>query len=252
MNWCKMAKIRLFLGAFVACGLLCGCASDKDVDEHIAVERLYNRGHKQLVKTKYKKAAETFEKVELEYPYSRWATEAKLMGAYAYYKNENYDDAVMALDRFIRFHPGNENIAYAYYLKAICYFDQISDANRDQGETANALEALQQLVMRFPSSKYADDAREKIVYARGNLAGQEMEVGRYYLAQNNYLSALNRFSGVVSKYQNTAYIEEALYRQVEIYTILGLSTEAQKAYEVLKYNYPKGKWTKKSARIIKG
>lgn len=248
-----MAKLRLFLAAFIVFSMLGGCASsDKTEDEHISVEHLYNRGHKQLAKTKYKKAAETFERVELEYPYSRWATEAKLMGAYAYYKNENYDDAIMALDRFIRFHPGNENIAYAYYLKAVCYFDQISDVNRDQGETAHALEALQQLVIRFPNSQYAADARRKIVYARGNLAGQEMEIGRYYLGQHNYLSALNRFSNVVDNYQDTDYIEEALYRQTEVYTILGLSGEAAKAHEVLKYNYPKGKWTEKSAQLVKG
>lgn len=248
-----MAKLRLFLLAFIVFSMLGGCASsDKKEEERVSVEHLYNRGHKQLAKTKYKKAAETFEQVELEYPYSRWATEAKLMGAYAYYKNENYDDAIMALDRFIRFHPGNENIAYAYYLKAICYFDQVSDVNRDQGETANALESLQQLVMRFPNSKYAADARSKIVYARGNLAGQEMEIGRYYLNRHNYLSALNRFSSVVNSYQDTDYIEEALYRQVEVYTILGLPKEAATAYEVLKYNYPEGKWTEKSSQIIKG
>lgn len=248
-----MAKLRLFLLAFIACSMLGSCASsDKAEEERVSVEHLYNRGHKQLAKTKYKKAAETFEQVELEYPYSKWATEAKLMGAYAYYKNENYDDAIMALDRFIRFHPGNENIAYAYYLKAVCYFDQISDVNRDQGETAKALDALQQLVMRFPNTEYAADARRKIVYARGNLAGQEMEIGRYYLGQHNYLSALNRFSNVVNSYQDTDYIEEALYRQTEVYTILGLPGEAAKAHEVLKYNYPKGKWTEKSARIVKG
>lgn len=248
-----MAKLRLFLLAFIAFSMLGGCvSSDKKEEGRVSVEHLYNRGHKQLAKTKYKKAAETFEQVELEYPYSRWATEAKLMGAYAYYKNENYDDAIMALDRFIRFHPGNENIAYAYYLKAICYFDQVSDVNRDQGETSNALNALQQLVMRFPNSEYAADARRKIVYARGNLAGQEMEIGRYYLNRHNYLSALNRFSNVVNSYQDTDYIEEALYRQVEVYTILGLPEEAAKAHEVLKYNYPQGKWTEKSAQIVKG
>lgn len=247
-----MTKFKLFLLAFAAVSLLGGCASDKSKEEHLSVERLYNRGYKQLEKTKYKKAAETFEKVELEYPYSRWATEAKLMGAYSYYKDKKYDDAIMALDRFIRFHPGNENIAYAYYLKAICYFDQISDVNREQGETANALEALQQLTMRFPMSKYAADARQKIVYARGNLAGKEMDVGRYYLRQHNYLSALNRFSNVINNYQDTNYIEEALYRQVELYQILGLPTEAQTAYGVLQSNYPKGEWTVKASKLIKG
>ena len=130
-----MKKCKL-LSLLFASALLFGCASD-DVDlDNMTAEQLYNRAHDYLDETRYKKAAETFEKVELEYPYSRWATDAKIMGAYAYYKNESYDDAVMALDRFIRFHPGNPNVAYAYYLKAICYYDQISDVNREQGETA--------------------------------------------------------------------------------------------------------------------
>ena len=248
-----MFKLKILVLLFVSIFLFSGCSSTKhDDNEQVSVEHLYNRAHKLLDKTKYKKAAETFEQVELEYPYSKWATEAKLMGAYAYYKNEKYDDAIMALDRFIRFHPGNENIAYAYYLKGICYFDQISDVTRNQGETAKALDALNQLVMRFPNSKYADDARQKIIFARGNLAGQEMEIGRYYLSQKNYMSALNRFSNVVNNYQNTVYIEEALYRQIEVYTILGMPSEAASAYKVLQYNYPQGKWTAKSAKFVKG
>lgn len=157
----------------------------------------------------------------------------------------------MALDRFIRFHPGNPNVAYAYYLKAICYYDQISDVNREQGETRRALEAFNQLVARFPDSKYAADARQKMVLARDNLAGKEMEVGRYYLNQKNYLSALNRFSAVVNNYNKTGYVEEALYRQTEIYTILGMSGEAARAYEVLSYNYPEGSWTAKAQKSSK-
>ena len=228
-----MKKCKL-LSLLFASALLFGCASD-DVDlDNMTAEQLYNRAHDYLDETRYK----------LEYPYSRWATDAKIMGAYAYYKNESYDDAVMALDRFIRFHPGNPNVAYAYYLKAICYYDQISDVNREQGETRRALEAFNQLV--------AADARQKMVLARDNLAGKEMEVGRYYLNQKNYLSALNRFSAVVNNYNKTGYVEEALYRQTEIYTILGMSGEAARAYEVLSYNYPEGSWTAKAQKIVKG
>lgn len=244
----KYKVISLVLGSL----LMFGCASD-DIDyEKMSAEELYNMAHDNLDETRYKKSAELFEKVELEYPYSKWATDAKIMGAYAYYKNENYDDAIMALDRFIRFHPGNQDIAYAYYLKAICYYDQISDVNREQGATHQALEAFEQLVARFPNSKYAADSRQKIIFARKNIAGKEMEIGRYYLNVNNYLSALNRFSVVVNHYQTTSYIEEALYRQVEIYTILGLPTEAANAYKVLSFNYPKNEWTVKAENIIKG
>lgn len=246
-----MKKYKI-LSMLIAPFFIWSCASDEIDYNNMTAEELYNQAHDYLSETRYKKSAETFEKVELEYPYSRWATDAKIMAAYAYYKNENYDDAVLALDRFIRFHPGNSNIAYAYYLKAMCYYNQISDTNREQSETQKALDAFNQLVTRFPNSKYAADARQKMVLARDNLAGKEMEVGRYYLEQKNYLSALNRFSVVVTDYSQTGYIEEALYRQVEIYTILGLTKEAVSAYHVLSYNYPKGEWTAKAQKLITG
>lgn len=255
MNWCKiMAKFRLLLLLLVgfSVAFLSACASDEAAEENMSVEELYNRGHYYMDKTRYKKAAETFEKVELEYPYSKWATEAKLMGAYAHYKDKSYDDAVISTERFIRFHPGNPNIAYAYYLKAMCYYDQIADVNREQGETVKALQSMQQLIARFPNSEYTADVRQKMIFAEDNLAGKEMDVGRYYLNLNNYLSALNRFSVVVENYQQTKYIEEALYRQVEIYTILGLKGEAKLAYDVLAYNYPGNSWTKRAEKIIKG
>ncbi len=232
--------------------LLFGCAADEVDFDKMTAEQLYNQAHDYLSETRYKKAAETFEKVELEYPYSRWATDAKIMGAYAYYKNESYDDAVMALDRFIRFHPGNPNVGYAYYLKAVCYYDQISDINREQGEALRALEAFNQLVARFPDGKYTADAKQKTLLVRDNLAGKEMEVGRYYLNRKNYLSALNRFSVVVNNYATTGYIEEALYRQTEIYALLGMPSESKHAYEVLNYNYPKGRWTAKAQKLVKG
>ena len=153
-------------------------------------------------------------------------------------------------NRFIKFHPGNKDIAYAYYLKALCYYDQIESPENDQGNTSKALAALEQVVLRFPNSEYAKDAEQKIILAKDRLAGQEMVIGRYYLSQKNYLSALNRFSAVVNNYQTTTQIEEALYRQVEIYKILGLSKEAQTAARVLKYNYPKSPWTQKAESLM--
>jgi len=251
MKWCKkMVKLRLLTMVLVPFLLLGGCASDDAADENLTAEQLYNKAHDYLDRTSYKKAAETFEKVELEYPYSRWATDSKLMGAYAYYKNKDYDSAVISLDRFIRFHPGNRNVAYAYYLKAICFYDQISDVNREQGKTKEALDTLSQLSMRFPGTPYAEDARQKIVFAREHLAGKQMEVGRYYLNLDNYLSALNRFSEVVDDYGDTGYAEEALYRQVEIYTIVGLNNEAVRVGTLLQQNYPNGAWTAKAQNIL--
>ena len=234
----------------VALFLLSACSTSKEEPLNPSAEYLYNQAYDYLQKTSYKKAAETFEKLELEHPYSKWAVKAKLMGAYAYYKDKDYDDAIISLDRFIKYHPGNKDIAYAYYMRAICYYDQITEVTKDQSNTAKAMMALEQVIIRFPGTPYAKDASMKIALTNDHLAGKEMEVGRYYLSQKNYLSALNRFSTVVNHYQTTTHIEEALYRQVEMYTILGLNDEALKAYKVLEYNYPKSKWTKNAARIV--
>lgn len=245
-----MKKIFGLFAVMLSLSLLNACAAPKEVNENASAEELYTHAHKLLDKTSYAKAAETFEKVELEHPYSKWATKAKLMGAYAYYKDQKYDDAVMSLDRFIKYHPGNQDAPYAYYLKALCYYEQIVTVDKDQSNTAKAKEAFEQVINRFPDSEYAQDAKLKIDLTNDHLAGKEMEVGRYYLNQKNYLSALNRFLVVVNQYQTTSHIEEALYRQVEIYTILGLNAEARTAEKVLSYNYPDGKWTQKAKNII--
>lgn len=236
------------LSVFCLSCMLFGCASDKKEPE--SAEELYNLAYEQLQDTSYNKAAKSFEQVELEYPYSKWAIKAKLMGAYAYYKDNSYDDAIISLDRFIKFHPGNKDIAYAYYLKALCYYDQVTGVEKDQSITAKAMDALNNVIKRFPDSDYAKDARAKLDLTIDHLAGQQMEIGRYYLKQQNYLSALNRFSEVVTKYQTTSHIEEALYRQTEIYTIMGLNDEASKAAQVLIYNYPDSSWSKQAKELV--
>ncbi len=235
---------------FSVMAMLASCASNKDKDADLPVEDLYNKAYEDLQATRYKKAAEGFERVEVEHPYSQWAVKSKLMGAYAYYKDEKYDDAIMAADRFIRYHPGNKDVAYAYYLKGMSYYDQISSADKDQGNTEKAEETFSRLVALFPDSEYAEDARNKLNLTKDYKAGQEMIVGRYYLQQGNYLSALNRFNVVLENYQTTVQIEEALYRQVEIYGILGMNKYAQGYYKILKQNYPDGKWTEKAAKIM--
>ncbi|MBP5352730.1 MAG: outer membrane protein assembly factor BamD, partial [Alphaproteobacteria bacterium] len=237
------------------CGLLSGilvvsaCSSSKDLTNLPATD-LYNVAFEDLEATKYKAAAAEFEQVETDHPYSRWAVKAKLMGAYAYYKDEKYDDAVMALDRFIQYHPGNKDIAYAYYLRGMCYYDQIAAADKDQGNTEMAEATFARLIALFPDSKYAEDARQKIKLTTDYRAGQEMIIGRYYLNEGNYLSALSRFNVVLENYQTTIQIEEALYRQVEIYGILGMNKYADGYYKILKQNYPDGTWTAKAAAIM--
>ena len=241
--------MKKILGLLVFLSLTACAATDK-VKENASVEELYNKAFDDLQKTKYKKAAEEFEQVEVEHPYSQWAVKAKLMGAYAYYKNENYDDAVLALDRFIKYHPGNKDTAYAYYLKGMCYYDQISTADKDQADTEKAEEAFNRLIMLYPNSEYAADARKKINLTEDYKAGQEMIIGRYYLNNGNYLSALNRFNVVLENYQTTVQIEEALYRQVEIYGVLGLNKYAAGYYKILQNNYPDGVWTAKAAKVM--
>lgn len=245
--------MKKFLALFCMALFVCSCASSKKEETTVSqtAEQLYKSGYEYLQKTSYQKAAESFEKVELEHPYSKWAVKSKLMGAYAHYKNEKYDDAIMALERFIKFHPSNQDVAYAYYMKGLCYYDQITPADKDQLNTKKAHEAFLQLMVLFPDTEYSKDAKAKINLILDHMAGQEMSIGRYYLKNKNYLSALNRFNVVVKEYPKTPQIEEALYRQVEIYTIIGMKNQAQKSFKVLEYNYPKSNWTKKAIKIIK-
>lgn len=241
----KKLALALFL-------LTAACASNPNSeDEIMTAEELYNQGYQQMQDTAWSKAAATFEQLELDYPYSKWATKAKLMGAYSYYRDEKYDDAIIGLERFIQYHPGSKDIAYAYYMIGLCYYEQIVSSQKDQDNTAKARDAFNQLIARFPNSEYADDARSKMALIQDHLAGQEMEVGRFYLKSQNYLSALNRFNVVAKDYQTTPQIEEALYRLVEIYTILGLNDDASKSLKVLEHNYPKSIWLERALNITK-
>ncbi|MBP5698447.1 MAG: outer membrane protein assembly factor BamD [Alphaproteobacteria bacterium] len=247
-----MKKI-LYILPMISMLFLSACASSKDetLDEDKSAETLYNEAYEYLKKTSYQKAAEGFDKVEMEHPYSKWATKSKLMAAYAYYKDEKYDDAIATLDRYIRLHPGNKDISYAYYMKGVCYYDQIAPSKKEQSASKDAYESFSQVISMFPDTEYAVDAKSKLVLIQDRLAGHEMSVGRYYLANKEYISALNRFTAVTDNYQDTAQIEEALYREVEVYTILGLTTEAQRKEEILRNNYPDGKWTKRASKLIK-
>ena len=246
-------KKYIFILPVISLMFLSACSGhDNDVmDEDKSAETLYNEAYNYLEKTSYQKAAETFDKVEMEHPYSQWATKSKLMAAYAYYKDEKYDDAIASLDRFIRLHPGNKDIAYAYYMKGICYYDQISPSQKEQSATKEANEAFNQVITMFPNSEYAADAKTKLTLIADHLAGHEMSVGRYYLKNKEYISALNRFTAVTDNYADTKQIEEALYREVEVYTILGLSMEAERKAEILYNNYPDSKWTKLATKYIK-
>ncbi len=197
-------------------------------------------------------AARLFDEVERQHPYSTWAAKAQLMSAYAYYQNNRYDEAVNALDRFIQLHPGNKDIAYAYYLRAVSYYEQISDVGRDQKMTQLALSNLSEVVRRFPESRYARDATLKVDLARDHLAGKHMTIGRYYLDQGEYLAAINRFRMVIQDYQTTTHVPEALHRLVEAYLAIGVTDEAQATAAVLGHNYPGSLWYADSYVLLTG
>ncbi len=208
----------------------------------IPVEQTYNNGVDALNAKRYAVAVTQFDNVEQYYPYSSWATNAQLMHGYAEYLQNHYSDAISALDRFIQLHPTNRDIGYAYYLRALSYYEQIADIQRDQKGTQTAMNALQEVVNRFPDSAYARDSRLKIDLCRDHLAGKEMEIGRYYEKQHLYTAAINRFQRVVDDYQTTNHVPEALHRLTEIYLILGLTDQAKQTAAMLGHNYPGNSW----------
>lgn len=215
------------------------------------VEALYNKAAATLDKGEFLQAARFFDDVEREYPYSQWAAKAQMMSAYAYYKDLKYDQAVLGLERFIELHPSDENAPYAWYLKALCYYEQITDVRRDQKMTELALDNLQQVARRYPDSKYAKDASLKVDLTMDHLAGKEMEIGRYYLYRKQYQAAINRFQKVVRDYQTTTHVPEALHRLVEANLTLGIVEEAKRNAAVLGHNFPHSNWYKDTYRLFK-
>jgi outer membrane protein assembly factor BamD len=213
-------------------------------------EGLYAAGVEALQAKRYQNAVDLFDQIERDHPYSAWATNAKIMAAYGDYMRNRYTEAVGALDRFIQLHPAHRDIAYAYYLRALCYYEQISDAQRDQRTTEQALASLQDVVNRFPDTAYARDARLKIDLARDHLAGKEMNIGRFYQRQRLYAAAIGRFRRVVEVYQTTNHVPEALHRLTEIYLTLGLVEEARKTASVLGHNFPGSPWYQDSYALL--
>ncbi len=241
---------------FAACGmvLLLAACSGNEKPEYVErpVSELYNSAQDLLDAKEYKKAAEAFDEVERQHPYSVWATKATLMSAYAYYQDNKYDDAISALDRFISLHPANPDVPYAYYLKALSYYEQISDVGRDQQMTQHAMDSLDDVIRRFPDSQYSRDAKLKKDLTVDHLAGKEMSVGRYYQDRGEYLAAINRFKSVLDKYQTTTHVPEALSRLTESYLALGLTDEAKRTASVLGHNFPGSKWYEDSYDLLVG
>jgi outer membrane protein assembly factor BamD len=224
--------------------LLAGCAQTNTANKGLTgpVEQLYNNGVDALSAHRFSTADDQFNAVEQNYPYSTWAVNAQLMSAYSQYLQNKYTGAIGTLDRFIQLHPAHRDIAYVYYLRALCYYEEIADIQRDQRGTEQAMNALREVVTRFPDTSYANDAKLKIDLCVDHLAGKEMEIGRFYQKQHLYEAAIGRFQRVVDDYQTTNHVPEALARLTEIYLVLGLKEQAHKTAAVLGYNYPGNVW----------
>ena len=241
----------ILLPATAILGACSGGGGDVDT-AYVArdVETLYSAAKERLDRGQYGIAAALFDEVERQHPYSPWARRAQLMSAFSYYADREYTKSIQASQRFITTHPGNKDAPYAYYLIAMSYYEQISDVERDQGVTLQALQALQEVNRRYPQTQYAADARVKIDLVNDHLAGKEMEIGRFYEDTGKWVAAQIRFQNVVDNYQTTSHTPEALYRLVETSLALGLRDEARKYAAVLGENYPGGKWYERAYELI--
>jgi outer membrane protein assembly factor BamD len=232
-----------------------GCAGKKAKGDTAYVARdvntLYSLAKKSADRGEYAVAAKLFDEVERQHPYSVWARRAQTMSAFSYYMAQQYPDAISSAQRFLTIHPGNADAPYANYLIAMSYYQQIADVTRDQKITQQTSDAFGELIRRYPTSRYATDARLKLDLINDHLAGKEMEVGRFYQRSGNWLAASLRFRTVVDKYQTTSHTPEALERLVETYLALGVPAEAEKAGAVLGRNYPGTSWYKHSYELLR-
>ena len=253
-----MSKLTRIAAVAVAAALIlpaAGCARNRTSGADVGyvardVNTLYALAKRRLEEGDYELAAQLFAEVERQHPYSVWARRAQLMSGFSYYVAKKYPEAIASARRFLTIHPGNKDAPYAQYLIAMGYYQQISDVSRDQRNTQLALDSFGELVRRYPTSRYASDARLKIDLLNDQLAGKEMEIGRYYERSGKWLAANLRFRKVVEDYQTTSHTPEALERLVETYLALGIPEEAHKAAAVLGANYPGSKWYERAYRLI--
>ena len=255
MNARSPIKLALIATASAAMLFTAGCAGRGGKAKDTAfvardVETLYMAAKTRLDKGDTKVAAALFDEVERQHPYSPWARRAQLMSAFSYYMAQKYNESISSARRFLSIHPGNKDAPYAYYLIALCYYEQISDVTRDQKITEQALSALGEVQRRYPNTRYAADAGLKIDLVRDHLAGKEMEIGRFYQRRALWLAASLRFKEVVQKYETTTHAPEALYRMTESYLAMGIPEEAKRSAAVLGANYPGSKWYSRAYELM--
>ncbi len=211
---------------------------------------LYNKGLAYMSAGKLGDAVDAFNEVDRQHPYSEWARKALIMSAFASYRRGKINDTIDTANRYLSLYPGSSDAPYAEYLIGASYFKQIPDVTRDQDATRKALNSLNEIITHYPDSEYATDAQQKILVARDQLAGKEMQVGRYYLERREYLAAINRFRTVITDYQDTRHVEEALERLTEANLSLGLTSEAQTAAAVLGHNFPDSPWYDDAYKLL--
>ncbi len=249
-------KIALLSGLAILPLSLGACASNDDIDLATYVEQtepadqLYNQGLANLNAGRLNEASKKFEAVDRQHPYSEYARKSMVMGAFTNYRQGKYEEAINQGKRYVQLYPSSEDAAYAQYIVGLAYFRQIKDVTQDQKESRRAIEAMEEVEQRWPDSEYVEDAKAKIRFARDQLAGKEMQVGRYYLERREYIAAAKRFRYVVEVYGNTRHVEEALARLTETYLAMGLATEAQSAAAALGQNYPDSRWYKDSYTLL--
>ena len=238
-----MKKLVIIFGL---AAMLAACAgTDNEIEVMQPLNEIYENAYAEFNDENYEAAAQEFTKAENQYPSSPWAADALVMAAYSYYMDGDFAGAILAADRFMRFHPGHPDVPYVLYLRGMCYYRQVSDVRREPGMSAYALQQFQQLVDRFPNSKYAKNAENKIIILKNYIAGKVMYSARNDMARKNWPSAISRLQSVIQTAQETVMTPEALYRLTECYTAIGLPEQARGYAEMLRTNFPDNEWTKK-------
>ncbi len=236
----KTILILCALGVLASCG-----GGNTEIDAQLPLETIYENAYAEFNDEHYKTAAAEFLRAESQYPSSPWAPDALVMAAYSQYLDGDFAGAILAADRFMRFHPGHADVPYVLYLRGMCYYRQVSDVRREPGMSAHALQQFEQLVERFPRSEYAENAKNKIIILKNYIAGKVMYSARNDMQKQNWTSAISRLQTVVSDAQETVMTPEALFRLTECYTAIGLPSQASGYAEMLRLNFPDNEWTKK-------
>lgn len=244
----NMNVLTLFLILFFS-----SCSADKEIKTSISTSddvSLYNSAMKDLKKRKYQEAIDQLTELEIQYPYSIWASRGQLMIGFAHYSANEYDEAILSLSKFVELNPNHELIPYAIYLKAYSYFERIPDINLDQKFSTRAYEEFSELINRYPRSKYAVKSKKHIKKLKNHLAAKEIKVGKYYQSQGDYLAAVKRYKVVLKEYRQSTQIPESIFRLMESYVSIGLIKQSYYLFKILEYNFPRSQWTREGLKIV--